>query len=293
MTNTQNPAVTVLGLGAMGSAIATTLVKAGVETTVWNRTPGRDVELVAGGAVAAGTVDEAVAGANLVITVLLDHASVHEQLDPVAAALTGTRLINLTSTTPEQSRELAGWAAEHGIEFLDGGIMAVPAMIGGPAASILYSGSRTVFDTDREILELLGSAEYFDDDAGTAALVDLALLSAMYTMFGGFFQAAAMVSTAGISAEQFAPRATAWIAAMAQQLPGFASNIDTGEYTEHVVQDLRFTKSALDAIRAAAHDAGVSSEPVDALATLVDRQIAAGHGAAAFDRISLELRAVH
>ncbi|WP_405495452.1 NAD(P)-dependent oxidoreductase [Nocardia sp. NBC_00511] len=293
MTNTQYPAVTVLGLGAMGSAIAATLVKAGVETTVWNRTPGRDAELVAGGAVAAGTVAEAVAGANLVIAVLLDHASVHEQLDPVAAALAGTRLINLTSTTPEQSRELAGWASDHGIDFLDGGIMAVPAMIGGPAASVLYSGSRTVFDTDREILELLGGAEYFDDDPGTAALLDFALLSAMYTMFGGFFQAAAMVSTAGISAEQFAPRATAWIAAMAQQLPGFARNIDTGEYTEHVVQDLRFTKSALDAIRAAAHDAGVSSEPVDALATLVDRQITAGHGAAAFDRITLELRAVH
>ena len=36
--------VAFLGLGIMGQAMATNLVKAGHEVTVWNRTPGKDVE---------------------------------------------------------------------------------------------------------------------------------------------------------------------------------------------------------------------------------------------------------
>ncbi|MVU82448.1 NAD(P)-dependent oxidoreductase [Nocardia sp. ET3-3] len=290
MTNTQHHPVTVLGLGAMGRALAQTLVKAGVPTTVWNRTPGRDAEVVAAGAVSAATAGQAVRGGDLVIAVLLDHASVHQTLDPIAAELSGKQLLNLTSTAPEQSRELAEWAAVHGIDFLDGGIMAVPSMIGADGSSILYSGSETVFQAHRPALESLGSAEFFGTDPGLAALWDFALLTSMYTMFGGFFQAAALVGTAGVPAAEFAPRAAAWVSAMASSLPRYARIIDSGDYTGEVFQDLVFTKSALDALRQAASDAGITAEPLSGIADLVDRQVAAGHGAAAFERSIEALR---
>ncbi|MEC3917402.1 NAD(P)-dependent oxidoreductase [Nocardia sp. CDC160] len=290
MTNTQHSPVTVLGLGAMGSALVQTLRKAGVATTVWNRTPGKDAELVAAGAVSAGTVAEAVRGGELVITVLFDHASVHETLDPIVSELAGKQLLNLTSTSPEQSRELARWATEHGIDFLDGGIMAVPHMIGGEGSSILYSGSQALFDRHRPLLELWGSAEFFGTDAGLAALTDFALLTNMYAMFGGFFQGAALVGSAGVSATEFAARAAAYMTAMAQLLPGYARIIDTGDYTSEVFQDLVFTKSAMDALRQAAADAGISAEPLSGIAGLVDRQVAEGHGAAAFERSAEALR---
>ncbi|MEC3956338.1 NAD(P)-binding domain-containing protein [Nocardia sp. CDC153] len=290
MTNIQHGPVTVLGLGAMGSALVQTLRKAGVGTAVWNRTAGKDVEVVAAGAVSAGTVAEAVRASELVIAVLFDHASVHETLDPIVGELAGKQLLNLTSTSPEQSRELARWATEHGIEFLDGGIMAVPSMIGGEGASILYSGSRALFDRHRPLLELWGSAEYFGADAGLAALTDFALLTNMYAMFGGFFQGVALVGSAGVSASEFAPRAAAYMTAMAQMLPGYARIIDTGDYTGEVFQDLVFTKSAMDALRQAAADAGISAEPLSGIAGLVDRQVAEGHGAAAFERSAEALR---
>ncbi|MEU1210728.1 NAD(P)-binding domain-containing protein [Nocardia sp. NPDC005825] len=290
MTNTQHSPVTVLGLGAMGRALATRLVSAGTPVTVWNRTPGRDADVVAAGAVAAATTGAAVRDGELIITVLLDHASVHETLDPIAADLTGKQWLNLTSTTPEQSRELAAWAATHGIEFLDGGIMAVPDMIGAPGASILYSGSHTVFDAWRPALESLGAADYLGADPGVAALWDFALLTAMYTMFGGFFQGAALVGSAGVTAAEFATRAAGWLTAMTNTLPAYAKIIDGGDYTADVFQDLVFTKSALDALRGAAADAGISGEPLSGLAALVDRQIDAGHGTAAFERTIEELR---
>ncbi|MGW4354446.1 imine reductase family protein, partial [Nocardia sp. NPDC004582] len=245
---------------------------------------------VAAGAVAAASAGAAVRAGELIITVLLDHASVHETLDPIAAELTGKQWLNLTSTTPEQSRELAAWAATHGVDFLDGGIMAVPDMIGGPGASILYSGSATVFEPWRPTLESLGAADFLGADPGAAAQWDFALLTAMYAMFGGFFQGAALVGSAGVTASEFATRAAAWLTAMTNTLPAYATIIDGGDYTADVFQDLVFTKSALDALRGAAADAGISDEPLRGLATLVDRQIDAGHGTAAFERTIEELR---
>lgn len=284
-----NTTVSVLGLGAMGSALVTALLKGGRPTTVWNRSAGRDGDLAAQGAVSAASVGEAVRASEVVIAVLLDHASVHETLDPVVADLAGRTLVNLTSTSPEESRELAQWAAGHGIEFLDGGIMAIPPMIGQPGSALLYSGSQAVFDQHRDTFELLGSAEYFGTDAGLAALYDFALLSSMYLMFNGFFHAAAMVGSAGVSAEEFGGRAAAWLTAMAHGLPEYGKVIDSGDYRTDV-QHLSFQKAAVDAIARASRDAGVSLDLIAPVKSLIDRQVADGHGALAYARTIEELR---
>jgi 3-hydroxyisobutyrate dehydrogenase-like beta-hydroxyacid dehydrogenase len=276
--------VTVLGLGAMGRALAMAFVRAGHPTTVWNRSAGRDAELVAAGAKSAQTVAEAVSASDLVVVCLFDLRSMHEVLDPVADFLVGRALVNLTSTEPRGSRELAEWAANHGIDFLDGGIMATPPMIGRPGSSLLYSGSRAVFDEHRATLELLGSAEYFGADAGQAALVDLALLAGMYTMFAGFYHGAAMVRTIGISAEDFGQRASGWIAAMTGSLPRAGATIDSGDYSKPF-QPLDFTKAAVDAIVSASRDAGVDLDIIGAIKNLVDRQVADGHGGDSSERM--------
>ncbi|WP_280210856.1 NAD(P)-binding domain-containing protein, partial [Nocardia cyriacigeorgica] len=103
MPDTTPAPVTVLGLGAMGRAFAATLLKGGRSVTVWNRTPGKDGELVAAGASSAAALTDAVAASPVIIVLLLDHASVHATLDPVAEQLSGRAVINLTSTTPEES----------------------------------------------------------------------------------------------------------------------------------------------------------------------------------------------
>ncbi|MFB8279526.1 NAD(P)-dependent oxidoreductase [Nocardia colli] len=288
MAETTNTPVTILGLGAMGQALAATLLKGGRPTTVWNRTSGKDFDLVAAGAVGATSVAEAVQAGGPIIVVLFDHASVHETLDPVAGELSGRQVINLTSTAPGEARELAAWAAGHGIDYLDGGIMAVPPMIGQPGASILYSGSRTVYDEHREALELLAAAEYFGDDAGLASTYDFALLANMYSMFAGFMHGAAMMRSVGVSASAFAERATAWVSAMAQMLPAYGQIIDGGDYTQPI-QSLAFHKAALDAINRATRDAGVTVDFVAPIKNLIDRQVADGHGAQEFARTIEEL----
>lgn len=140
--STPSTDISVLGLGAMGSALATSLLDAGRSVTVWNRTPGRAKDLVARGAGAADSVPAAVLASPVVVACLLDHSSVEETLGLAAADLRGRTLVNVTTTTPNEARALASWAAEHGIDYLDGAVMAVPSMIGsrsrtscGPARS--------------------------------------------------------------------------------------------------------------------------------------------------------------
>ncbi|MEV0054841.1 NAD(P)-binding domain-containing protein [Saccharopolyspora shandongensis] len=283
LSNEKDSRVSILGLGAMGGALAAAVVEAGYRTTVWNRSEGKADALVDRGAVAAGSVHEAVAAADVVVACLYDAASVHEVFDPVADRLTGRTLVNVTTTSPEESRELAAWAAGHGVVYLDGGIMAVPSMVGRSGASILYSGSEVAFRQHRQLLDLWGESAFFGEDAGSASLYDLALLSSMYVMFAGFMHGAAMVAPAGVSAGDFAERAASWVSAMTGELGGLAAVIDGGDYTVPGQQSLEF--SSLDGIIDASAAQGISTEVIGMVQNLIQRQIDAGHGKEGFARI--------
>ncbi|WP_255285058.1 NAD(P)-dependent oxidoreductase [Nocardia caishijiensis] len=256
--------VSVIGLGAMGAALAKALLVGGHEVTVWNRTAARAEPLVADGATLAATPAEAMAAADLVILCVLDDAAVREQVAPAAEQLRGRVLVNLTTTTPEQGRSLGRWAEANGVELIDGGIMAVPAMIGGPAAFLLYSGVTPAFDRFRHVLDLFGRAEWVGTDYGAAAMYDLAILGGMYSMFAGFQQGGKMVRTTGGSAAHLATLMGPFLQAMAGLFGQYAPGIDDPA-TYVPEQSAEFTSGALTTINTAADEAGTPSELLQVL----------------------------
>ncbi|ATY13457.1 NAD(P)-dependent oxidoreductase [Amycolatopsis sp. AA4] len=268
---------TVLGLGAMGSALAGALLETGRPVTVWNRSADKTKPLVERGAVAAGSAAEAVAASELAIVCLLDDASVREVLDP--ASLAGRTVANLTNGTPRQARELAKWVSERGGKFLDGGIMAVPPMIGQPGAFVFYSGPEDVFDAHREAFDAFGGSNYVGEDPGLAALHDLALLSGMYGQFTGVLQAYALIRSEGLSAVEFAPLLSGWLTAMSGFVQQAAAEVDSGDYSQNVVSNLGMQAAAFENLPLAAADQGVSSELLAPLHQLLLRRAADGHGA--------------
>lgn len=278
MSEISKPAVAVLGLGAMGTALAQALLAAGHPTTVWNRSAGKADALVARGAVRAGSPTEAITASRLLIACLLDHRSVHEVLDVNSDALRDRVLVNLTSGTPAQARELAGWAAQRGVEFLDGGIMAVPPMIATPGAFVLYSGSPGAFETHRDVLDSFGESRYLGTDPGMAALYDLALLSGMYGMVMGVLHAFALVGTEGVPATEFAPLLGRWLNSMGGMVAGMAEQIDKGDYTIGVVSNLAMQEAGYGNLIQAARDQGISPELIAPLHPLMRRRVTEGHG---------------
>lgn len=276
--------VSLLGTGAMGSALAASLLDAGHPVTVWNRTAGRTGPLEERGAVAVDDVRRAVTAGGPVVLCLFDAVSVRETLEPVAAALAGRTVINVTTTTPEEARGLSSWVQEHAGSYLDGAVMAVPAMIGTGAGEVLYSGSAAVFAEHRDLLEVWAAANYDGPDAGTASLFELAMLSGMYSLLTGFLHGAAMVSSGGVSAAAFAERAAPFLSAMTATFATTAEVVDGGDYRTPG-QTLEWTDTVLETIARASREAGVDPVPVETVRGLVRGQIERGHGRQDVDRI--------
>ena len=91
--------VTVIGLGLMGSALASALLAAGHRTTVWNRTSGRADALVGQGAEPAVSLSDALAASPIVIACVSTYDVLRELISPVADALQG-RTLSTASCTP-------------------------------------------------------------------------------------------------------------------------------------------------------------------------------------------------
>lgn len=278
-TSTKTP-VTLLGLGDMGTALARAWLAAGHPLTVWNRTPGKADPLVRDGARAAASAAEAVASAaGPVVLCLLDDASVGETLD--GADLTGKDVVNLTTGTPAQARRRAGWAAERGARFLDGGIMAVPPMIGQPESGgyVFYSGDPDLLARHREVLEAVAGVEFVGADPGHAALYDVALLSAMTGMFAGITHAFALVGgEKELDLARFAGLLTEWLAAMAPAGQEMAAPLAGGDHTEGVTSNLAMMAAANDTFLATAREQAVDPGLLVPYMELMRRRVAQGHG---------------
>lgn len=282
-------AVTVLGLGMMGTALAVAFLRAGHRVTVWNRSLSKTGPLAAQGAAPADTAAEAVAASPLVVVCLSTYDTVHAVLEPLSGQLGGKTLANLTNGTPEQARDLAAWAAKEGAAYLDGGIMAVPQMIAGPHAYVLYSGARDVFDAHRETFAALGGTTYVGDDPGRAALYDLALLTGMYGMIVGVMQAYALVRTEDIAATEFSELLVPWVGAMLGSAPAWAAAIDSGRHLTDV-SSLAVNQAAFPNLLNTFAAQGVSGELFAPVQDLLDRAIAEGHADDGLSRLADLLR---
>ncbi|CAL9452102.1 hypothetical protein SUDANB176_02465 [Streptomyces sp. enrichment culture] len=282
--NTLSPApvsrtsLTLLGTGAMGTALARAWLAAGHRVTVWNRSPARAEALAAEGAAVAASAAEAVAANRLVVACLLDDASVGEALED--ADLTGRDLVNLTTGTPAQGRARAAWAEARGARFLDGGIMAVPPMIGDAESGgyVFYSGSSALFEEHRDTLAVPAGTRYVGADPGFAALHDVALLSAMSGLFAGVTHAFALIRREDIAPKDFAPLLVSWLTAMTPAVHRTAEQLESGDYTEGVVSNLAMQSAGNATLLRTAEEQGVSAELLVPYMDLMARRVADGHG---------------
>ncbi|UGT53932.1 NAD(P)-binding domain-containing protein [Nocardia asteroides] len=269
-----NKALTLLGLGDMGSALTRAWLAGGYSVTVWNRSDRQ----APAGAAAATTAAEAVSANTLVVVCLLDDASVRATLDGID--LTGRAIVNLTTSTPAEARALSEWIAARGGRFLDGGIMAVPSMIGvaDSGAYVFYSGSDEVYRTYARTLAVPADTKFVGTDAGFAALYDIALLSAMWGMFAGAAHAFALIGGEDISPVEFAPLMVGYQQAMAGYSYGTAAQLAGGDYTEGVDSNLAMIVATNRTLLRTADEQGVSPELLTPFMALMQQRVDEGGG---------------
>jgi 3-hydroxyisobutyrate dehydrogenase-like beta-hydroxyacid dehydrogenase len=278
--------VTVIGLGPMGRAMAGALMRAGHPVTVWNRTPRRADELVAEGARLAPTPAAAVAAGDLTILSLTDYQAMYDILGPVvedpqhAGVLAGRVLVNLSSDTPDASREAAAWAARHGAGFVTGGVMVPAPAIGNLGAYVFYSGPREVFDAHEPALKLIGEPKYLGSDPGLAQLFYQAHLDVFLTALSSLLHATALVTAAGVPAAEFLPGALSTltdIPAMIGDGEELAHRLEAGEHPGDLSTASMMGATA-DHIVRTSEKTGIDLELPKAVRSHYDQAIAAGHG---------------
>ncbi|MFD0360003.1 NAD(P)-dependent oxidoreductase [Nocardia sp. GCM10030253] len=277
-SDTGHAPVTVIGLGLMGQALAGAFLADGHPTTVWNRSAAKAEQLVARGATLAASAHDAVAASPLVIICVTDYQAARELLDPLGDVLAGRVLVNLTSGTSEQARDTADRAAQQGITYLDGVILAIPPAIGTDDAILLYSGPRQAFDTHESTLQSLGSATtYLGVDHGLSSLYDMAMLTVMWSVLNGFLHAAALLGTARVDAATVAPFVNQGIGAITGWITAYADQIDAGKYpADDATIDTHL--ASMDHLIEESESLGINAELPRFVKALADRAVAEGRG---------------
>ncbi|WP_433262091.1 NAD(P)-dependent oxidoreductase [Actinosynnema sp. CS-041913] len=291
MTSDNRAPVTVIGLGSMGSALAGAFLAKGHPTTVWNRSPSKADDLVAKGAVRAATVAEAVAASGLVVVCVLDYRAMREIVNSLGDAPAGHVIVNLTSGTPQEARETAAWAAERGVDYVDGAIMAIPAMIGSEHTLIFYGGPEDVYDAHAATLTAIaGAGTYLGEDAGLPSLYDVALLGLMWTTWTGFMHSLALVGTEQVPAAAFLPYAQAWFEhVIAPEVPNIASQADAGSYPDND-STLGMQAVAIEHLVEASRAQGVDPALPEFLKNRAEQAIKRGHAGDGFGALLEVLR---
>ena len=199
------PHVTVLGTGAIGYGMATSLLRNGIATTVWNRTRAKAEPLADLGATVADDPVTAVKGADVVVTALFDadaDAAVMAQALPAMAP--GAVWVQSSTIGATGTARLAALADEHGVPFVDAPVLGTrkPALAG--KLVVLASAPPEVRPLVQPVLDAIGTRTvWVADEPGPASRLKLVANAWIATLTAGVGQSIALAQAWGLDPQLF------------------------------------------------------------------------------------------
>jgi 3-hydroxyisobutyrate dehydrogenase len=166
--------VAFLGIGQMGAPMATRLLGAGFSLRVWNRSPQHTVALVDAGAVAAQSPRDAASGAQFVITMLPDGATVESVMlgDQGAFGALGkdAHWLQMSTVGVDWAARLSEMSQDHGVTFVDAPVSGSVGPATNGALVILASGPTESKEPTAPVFAALGRVVWLGEaGAGSAA----------------------------------------------------------------------------------------------------------------------------
>ena len=146
-----------IGLGAMGAAMAANLLEKGHAVTVWNRSPGPAADLVAQGAIAAGTIEDALRG-DIVLSILAHDQAIRDVLlDALPRARSGLVHVNLATISTALARELTETHAALGLGYVAAPVFGRPPVARAGGLNVLAAGAPDAVAAAMPVLEALAT----------------------------------------------------------------------------------------------------------------------------------------
>ena len=159
MPGSKGLSVAFVGLGAMGVPMAQRLVDAGLAVKGFDVATGARERAGSRGVPCVSTFGDAVAGADVVVTILPDSDAVESVLNDAAVLdlLSPTALVvDMSSSEPMRTRALAGRLGEHGVRLIDAPVSGGVAGAESGRLTVMVGGSPGDVDEARPVLEALG-----------------------------------------------------------------------------------------------------------------------------------------
>ncbi len=224
--------VSVIGLGRMGSALATTLLDGHYKVTVWNRTAAKAKPLVEAGATLAANVNEAIDGSEIIVVCLGNYDDTN-QIFSGCADLTGKTLIQLTTGSAAEAEAMQAWAESKKALYLDGVIIAYPSQIGNDETLLCVAGSEEAWQNgERPIKCLGGSSMYLGANLGAPDAMDSALTLPTLMAMMGVIQGAHILEQAGLDVGMYAEMLVGGGSLLGESLHRQAAAIAANHFTD-------------------------------------------------------------
>jgi 3-hydroxyisobutyrate dehydrogenase len=267
--------VAVLGTGIMGGPIARRLADAGHDVRAWNRTLERAEGL---GAEAAATPAEAVADAELLVTMLADGPTVDAVMREAApAAVPGAVWAQTSTVGAEWTQRLAALAAEAGLVYVDAPVLGTRAPAEQGQLVVLLAGPEDARATCAAVLPAIArKLVSLGDEVGSASALKLVLNHWILNSLENLAETVAFAQALGVEPERFLES----IAGGGMDMPYahmkteaiLSGKLDEPSFT------LRLAAKDVELILDAASTAGVDLALARASLARMSRAIELGHG---------------
>jgi len=271
--------VAMLGAGTMGGPMARNLLHAGFGVRVWNRAMAKAAALAADGACPASDPAEAARGAEVLITMLTDGATVEGVMTGPEGALSTLRSdaiwIQMSTVGVEWTHRLADLADRHGVAVVDAPVSGSSEPADRGELEILAAGAPEVRPRVQPIFDVLGRRTVWLDCVGDGSRLKLALNNWLVVLVEAMSETLTFSEALGLDPRVFpetiagGPLASVYAmrkgAAMLDQdfVPGFP--------LRHAVKDAELATSA-------ARRRGAELTLTDALLPRWREAVVGGHG---------------
>ena len=175
--NQQTQTIGFIGMGLMGSRMATRLLEAGYPLTVYNRTREKTQPLADRGAKVANTPQELAKMAEVVLLSLADDAALEETMRGPQGVLAGLRagatVIDLSTVSPRISRTLAVEVKARGGAMLDAPVSGSTPQAEQGSLNLLVGGDEDTYRRSQPILHVLGKQCFYLGPNGMGLVMKL------------------------------------------------------------------------------------------------------------------------
>ena len=196
------PSVAVLGAGTMGAGMVRSLRRAGIPVRVWNRDADKARALAEVGAEACDSPSAAAAGADVVLTILLDADTVTEAIRRAAPA-PGTIWLQTATVGLEGVERTIAVARELGLELVDCPVLGTKKPAEDGTLVLLASGSESARARLAPVFEALGKKTLWLGEAGAGSRLKLACNAWVLMLVAGAAQSIALADELGVDPREF------------------------------------------------------------------------------------------